>query len=285
MGHGFQKFRSGSVREPLCAIVTGVGAGTSEDWYPKRKAVSIKSSSELEKLRVIGRIVRKALDAMAAAVHAGVTTAELDRIGARILAQHGAESAPPKVYGFPGAVCISVNDEAIHGIPGDRKLERGDLVKLDLVAEKDGFFADAAVTVPVEEVSGTAAALARCAESAFRQGARAARAGNRVYEIGRAVEHEVKRCGFRVMRELCGHGVGRTIHEEPNIPNYHSPRFRTRLTEGLVITIEPILSVGAERGVLQRDEWTIRTADGSLAAHYEHTVVITRNEPILLTAA
>ena len=135
-----------------------------------------------------------------------------------------------------------MNDEAIHGIPGDRVLQEGDLVKLDLVAEKDGFFADAAVTVAVGEVSAPASALARCAESAFHLAAKAARAGNRVYDIGRAVEHETHRCGFRVLRDLCGHGVGRTIHESPSVPNYHDPRFKTRLTEGLVITIEPILA-------------------------------------------
>jgi methionyl aminopeptidase len=247
--------------------------------------MSIRSHAELEKLRIIGKIVREALDATASAVRPGVTTAELDEIGARVLAGHGAESAPPKVYGFPGALCISVNDEAIHGIPCGRVIQSGDLVKLDLVAEKDGFYADAAVTVAAGEVSVAAGALARCAESAFYQAARTARAGNRVYEIGRAVERETHRCGFRVMRELCGHGVGRTIHEPPSIPNFHDPAFRTRLTEGLVITIEPIISAGSGAGVLQRDRWTIRTADGSLSAHYEHTVVITKAAPILLTAA
>src|SRR3984893_14133545 len=152
--------------------------------------MSIKSHFELDKLRVIGKIVRKALDEMAEAARPGVTTAELDEIGSRVLAEHGAESAPPKVYGFPAAVCISVNDEAIHGIPGDRILQTGDLVKLDLVAEKGGFFADAAVTVRVSEVSSTADALVRCAESAFDHAAKAAHAGNRVYDIGRAVEGE-----------------------------------------------------------------------------------------------
>jgi methionyl aminopeptidase len=247
--------------------------------------MSIRNRTEFEKLRAIGRIVRRALDRTAEAVRPGITTAELDAIGARVLAEHGAESAPPKVYGFPGALCISVNDEAIHGIPGGRVLQAGDLVKLDLVAEKDGYFADAAVTVPVGEIGVTARALARCAESAFHLAARAARAGNRVYEIGRAVEQETGRCGFQVMRELCGHGVGRTIHEPPNVPNYHNPRFRERLTEGLVITIEPILAAGNGRGVLQKDHWTIRTADGSLSAHYEHTLAITAGAPILLTAA
>lgn len=247
--------------------------------------MSIRSQAELEKLRVIGKIVRQTLDATAAAVRPGITTSELDEIGARVLAEQGAESAPPRVYGFPGALCISVNDEAIHGIPGERVIRSGDLVKLDLVAEKDGFYADAAVTIEVGEVSEIAVRLARCAESAFHQAARTARAGNRVFEIGRAVEQETRRCGFHVMRELCGHGVGRTIHESPSIPNYYDPRLRTRLTEGLVITIEPIIAAGSGRGVLQSDSWTVRTADGSLTAHYEHTVVITKAAPILLTAA
>ncbi len=247
--------------------------------------MSIRSQAEFEKLRVIGRIVRQALDNTAAAVRAGITTKELDEIGARVLAQNGAESAPPKVYGFPGALCISVNDEAIHGIPGDRVIQSGDLVKLDLVAEKDGFYADAAVTVRAGQVSVTADALARCAARAFYQALRSARAGNRVHEIGRVVERETQRSGFQVMRDLCRHGVGRTIHEPPSVPNYHEPRLRTRLTEGLVITIEPIIAAGNGRGILQRDQWTIRTADGSLSAHYEHTIVVTKHDTILLTAA
>jgi len=247
--------------------------------------MSIQSHAEFEKLRAIGKIVRKAIDITATAVRPGITTGELDEIGARVLAENGAESAPPKIYGFPGALCISVDDEAIHGIPGGRAIQSGNLVKLDLVAEKDGFYADAAVTISAGDVSATAASLAHCAESAFHQAARSARAGNRVYEIGRAVERETRRCGFQVMRELGGHGVGRTIHEPPAIPNYHDPRLRTRLTEGLVITIEPIISAGSGKGILQRDRWTIRTADGSLSAHYEHTVVITKGAPILLTAA
>ena len=247
--------------------------------------MSIRSQSEFEKLRVIGRIVRRVLDTAAAAVRPGITTGELDEIAGRVLSASGAVSAPPKVYGFPGHLCISVNDEAIHGIPGSREIRGRDLVKLDLVAEKDGFFADAAVTICVGEPDDTARRLVRCAESAFHQATRVARAGNRVYEIGRAVERETRRCGFQVIRSLCGHGVGRTIHEEPSVPNYHEPRARTRLTEGLVITIEPIISAGSGEGVLDRDQWTIRTADGSLSAHYEHTVVITSREPILLTAA
>jgi methionyl aminopeptidase len=247
--------------------------------------MSIKSDREFAALQVIGRIVRKALDQMAAAVRPGIATAELNEIGSHVLAAGGARSAPPMVYGFPGDVCISVNEEAIHGIPGSRALREGDLVKLDLVAEKNGFYADAAVTVAVGVVSAKAEALIRAAESSFREAAKAASAGSRICEIGRAVEREVKRRGFSVLRELCGHGVGRAIHEEPSVPNFYDPGDRGRLTEGLVITIEPIISAGEGKATLQPDRWTVVTADGSLSAHYEHTLVITRGAPILLTAA
>jgi methionyl aminopeptidase len=247
--------------------------------------MSIKSERELTQLQAIGRIVRKALDAMAAAVRPGITTAELSDIGSRVLSAEGARSAPPMVYGFPGDVCISVNEEAIHGIPGKRVLREGDLVKLDLVAEKNGFYADAAVTVAVGAVSPMAGELIRAAENAFREAAKVARVGYRVYDIGRAVEREVKSHGFSVLRELCGHGVGRTIHEEPSVPNYHDPRIRSRLSDGLVITIEPIIAAGEGKASLQPDRWTIVTNDRSLSAHYEHTIVITRGAPILLTAA
>jgi methionyl aminopeptidase len=247
--------------------------------------MSIRSQSEFDKLRTIGRIVRAALDSTAAEVTPGITTGELDEIGARVLARYGAESAPPKVYGFPGTLCISVNEEAIHGIPGRRVIQPGDLVKLDLVAEKDGFYADAAITVRAGEVSDEADALVRCAEKAFFCSLELARAGNRVREIGRAVEREARHAGFSVIRELCGHGVGRTIHEEPSVPNYYEPALRARLTEGLVITIEPIISAGNGHGKLRPDRWTVATSDGSLSAHFEHTVLITKSKPVLLTAA
>jgi methionyl aminopeptidase len=247
--------------------------------------MSIRSERELAQLQAIGRIVRKALDAMAAAVRPGVTTAELNDIGSRVLSAEGARSAPPVVYGFPGDVCISVNEEAIHGIPGKRLLCEGDLVKLDLVAEKNGFYADAALTVAVGAVSPEAEALIRAAENAFRQATKVARVGYRIYDIGRAVEREVKSRGFSVLRDLCGHGVGRTIHEEPSVPNYHDPRSRSRLSDGLVITVEPIIAAGQGKASVQADRWTVAMDDRSLSAHYEHTIVITRGAPILLTAA
>jgi methionyl aminopeptidase len=247
--------------------------------------MSITTAEQLEKLRACGIIVAKALRAMAAEVRPGITTAELSEIGSRVLAAHGAHSSPPMVYGFPGDVCISVNDEVVHGIPGKRVIQPGDLVKLDLTAEKDGFHTDSAVSIEVPPASGKAHELARCAEKAFRQALSAARAGNRTKDIGRAIEREVRRRGFRVIPELGGHGVGRTIHEEPRVPNYAEPEARHKLTEGLVITIEPIIVAGNGYVSLDRDGWTVRTTDGSLSAHYEHTVVITKGAPLLLTAA
>ncbi|MGB7433864.1 MAG: type I methionyl aminopeptidase [Candidatus Acidiferrum sp.] len=247
--------------------------------------MSITSPEQLEKLKACGRIVAKALHAMAAAVRPGVTTVELAAIGSGVLAENGARSSPPMVYGFPGDVCISVNDEVVHGIPGNRVLQPGDLVKLDLTAEKDGYHTDSAMTVQVPPVSSAATNLTRCAERAFRQSLAAARAGNTVREIGRAVEREVRRRGFHVIRELGGHGIGRTIHEKPSVPNFADPLNHAQLTEGLVLTIEPIIAAGTSRIALNPDKWTLRTVDGSLAAHYEHTLVITQGEPIVLTSA
>jgi methionyl aminopeptidase len=182
-------------------------------------------------------------------------------------------------------VCISVNDEVVHEIPGSRVLLPGDLVKLDLTAEKDGYHTDSAITVQVPPGSRTAGELIRCAERAFRQSLAAARVGNSVREIGRAVEREVRRRGFHVIRELGGHGIGHAIHEEPWVPNFPEPSTRARLTEGLVLTIEPIIASGTSRVTLDAEKWTLRTNDGSLAAHYEHTLVITRDQPILLTSS
>lgn len=247
--------------------------------------MSIKSAAELEALKHIGQIVHSTLDRMGRAVAPGISTAELDEIARKWLHSHGAEPSPAKVYGFPGTACISVNEDAIHGIPGPRKLREGDLVKLDVTAEKNGFVADAAITVGVGKVSQRAADLGLCAEAAFVEGAKSARAGLRVCDIGRAVEHEVRRRGFSVMKSLCGHGLGRTIHEEPCVPNYFDNRYKRKLTEGLVLTIEPIISAGSGREQLQDDGWTVATADRSLSAHFEHTLVITSGSPILLTAA
>jgi len=189
------------------------------------------------------------------------------------------------VYGFPGTVLICVNDEVVHGVPGSRHLKPGDVVKLDVTAEKGGYMADAARTVLVGSASPRAQRLVTCVHAAFEQALNVAKAGNRVSEIGRAIEAEVHRHGFSVIRALEGHGIGRTIHEAPSVPNYWNPEQKDVLTEGLVLTIEPIISSGQGHVYEDRDGWTVRTSDGSLSAHYEHTVVITRDRPVLLTAA
>jgi len=247
--------------------------------------MSINGPEELESLRAAGAVVRRVLEAMKHEVRPGVTTGQLDAIGAQVIEENGARSAPAMVYGFPGSNCISLNDEAVHGIPGDRALREGDLLKLDVTVEKDGFMADAAETVPVGAVSREAERLITCAQRAFGKAMLVARAGYRVSEIGRAVEREVRRGRFSVIRELGGHGIGRTIHEEPRIPNYADPQARQVLTEGLVITVEPIIAAGSGRTVLAQDGWTVKTADRRPSAHYEHTIVITRGTPMLLTAA
>jgi len=247
--------------------------------------LSITGPEELASLRAAGAIVRRVIEAMKRAVRPGVTTAELDEVGAQVMRAHGAQSAPALVYKFPGANCISLNDEAVHGVPGNRELREGDLVKLDVTLEKDGFMADAAETVAVGEVSEESQRLMACAERAFQKAMLVARAGFRVCEIGRVVEREVRRSGFSVIRDLGGHGVGRTIHEEPRVPNYPDPEASQILTEGLVITVEPIIAAGSGRAVVASDGWTVCTADHRPSAHYEHTLVITKGEPILLTAA
>jgi methionyl aminopeptidase len=247
--------------------------------------MSINEPGELAGMRAAGAVVRLMLEAMKGEVRPGITTAELDEVGAGVMRQHGAQSAPTLVYGFPGVNCISLNDEAVHGIPGPRALQEGDLVKLDVTIEKDGFMADAAVSVPVGEVTEERQNLIACAERAFAKAMLVARAGFRVWEIGRAVEREVRRSGFSVIRELAGHGIGRTIHEAPRVPNYADPRDNQILTEGLVITVEPIIAAGSGRIFIAPDKWTMITADHRPAAHYEHTIVITKGAPMLLTAA
>ena len=230
-------------------------------------------------------MVRLTLDALERHTRAGVTTGELDHVAAEVFAAHGARSAPAMVYGFPRTVLISVNDEIVHGIPGARRLMPGDIVKLDVTAEKNGYVADAARTVVLDGAPDVAYRLAACVRAAFEAALDVARAGTPVNAIGRAVERAVARGGFAVVRGLEGHGVGRTIHEAPSVPNWFNARQKDVLTEGLVITIEPIIVSGRQETSEDADGWTIRTKDGGLAAHHEHTLVIRRGKPVLLTAA
>ncbi len=246
--------------------------------------MTIDSEQDLIGLLRIGKIAGLALQTMLAQVRPGITTAELDAIGAEFLKREGARSAPILTYKFPGATCISLNDEAAHGIPGDRVIAAGDLVNIDVSAELDGYFADTGATLPVPPVSPLKQKLADCARAALNKGLAAAVAGNRIFDIGRAMENEVKRCGFRIIRDLPGHGVGRKLHEPPSVPAFYTKHANQILAEGLVITIEPFVSTRANRIVTAPDGWTLKTPDGSPAAQYEHTVVITRDRPLLVTA-
>jgi len=246
--------------------------------------MSIDSDDDLQALRRVGRLVGEALAAMERAAEPGMTTADLDAVGAAVLTAAGARSAPQLVYGFPGFNLLSVNDEIVHGIPGPRRLARGDVLKLDVTAELDGYIADAARTIVLPPARSIARRLRDAARSAFHRAAAIARAGQLVSAIGQAVEQSITADGFSVVRALSGHGVGRTIHEPPTVLNYFDRRQRDVLTEGLVLTIEPIISERPCRAVNGRDGWTMTTSNGSLSAHYEETIVITSGAPIVLTA-
>ena len=246
--------------------------------------MSIETAEELAGMERAGRATRAVLEAMKAAVQPGITTRELDEIGAHAMRAHGARSAPRLVYGFPGDNCISINDEIVHGVPGPRCLAAGDLVKLDVTLEVQGFMADACETVPVGAVRPEALRLMECARTAFLAGLAAVRPGARARDLGRQIHAAVSAAGFSVVRDLSGHGIGRTIHEPPTIPNRYDPRCDDLLTEGLVFTIEPLIAAGTAKTLTRADGWTVRTRDRSLAAHHEHTVLVTRDGARLLTA-
>jgi len=244
--------------------------------------VSIDSPDELAAMRAAGRVVAEAIREMARRVRPGVSTGELDDVAAQVFARHGARSGPQLDYDFPGTTCLSVDDEAVHGIPGPRRLREGQLIKLDVTAELDGFYADACRTVPVGRVRPREQRLMAASQSALKRGLQAAKADVNVGVVGAAVNKEVRRRGFSVIEELSGHGIGRKIHEEPDVPNvdWDGPI----LTDGLVITIEPIIAAGDGEVYMDDDGWTIKTYDGSPCAHFEHTIVITEGAPILVTA-
>jgi methionyl aminopeptidase len=245
--------------------------------------VSADTPEELAGLRAAGRVVAQTIRELRRLVRPGIMTAELDAEAARIFAAHGARSGPRLDYDFPGTTCISVGDEAVHGIPGPRRLRDGELVKLDVTAELNGFYADACRTVAVGKAKPSALKLIGAAESGLKRGMAAATAGATVNDIGIAVQGEVEQRGFAVCGALSGHGIGRKIHEEPTVFNVALPGPSPTLTEGLVITIEPIIAAGAGE-VVEDGEWVVRTSDGSLSAHAEHTLVITDGAPLVLTA-
>lgn len=271
----------------MCTTVLHLGgfALRSKQFRKKEgRGMTAESEKDIEGLLKIGRIVGLAIQAMREALEPGMTTAELDAIGEKVLRQHGARSAPQLVYKFPGATCISINDEVAHGIPGARVVQPGDIVNLDVSAELNGYFADAGETVGVPPVKPETEHLLQCGREALARAIEAAHAGNKLNSIGRAVQTQAESCGYNVIRELSGHGVGRSIHEKPSVPNYFTHRAKENLTEGLVITLEPFLTPGTGRIYTADDGWTIKTVDGKGFAQFEHTVIITKDKPILVTA-
>lgn len=247
--------------------------------------MTIQSATELEGMRAIGRLVAEALRRMEAAVNPGVTTAQLDEVAREYLESKGARSAPQITYGFPGYTCISVNEEIVHGVPSARALREGDMVTLDVTAELKGFMADAARTVALPGASREVHDLIASAKRAYEAGVRAAKPGTRVRAIGRAIEESVKQDGFSVMRELCGHGIGRALHEEPTVPNFDDPAANSHLHEGLVIAVEPLVSMRPAKIYDEADGWTIRTHNRAWSAHHENTIVVMNGDPIVLTVA
>lgn len=243
-----------------------------------------KGQADLDKMRKAGRVVGEVIQIVKQHVRPGVTTAELDEVAEREIRARGAIPSFKGYRGFPASLCTSLNHEIVHGIPGPATLREGDLVKIDCGAIVEGFHGDSAVTVAVGEPTEQAAKLIETTERALWAGIQEARPGNRVGDIGAAVQTVAEGAGFSVVREYVGHGIGRALHEDPPIANYGTPGKGLSLQEGLVIAIEPMVNVGSYETRLLPDGWTVVTADGSLSAHFEHTVAVLPDGPEVLTA-
>jgi methionyl aminopeptidase len=247
--------------------------------------IILKSPEEVAKMRRAGRIVSATIEEVTAAVKPGMTTADLDALAEKRIRDEGATPSFLGYRGYPASLCTSVNEEVVHGIPGTRKLSEGDILSLDFGAIWEGYHADAAVTVFVgEPQSAEAEKLVRVTEEALEAGISQVKAGNRLSDISHAVEQVVEGAGFSVVREYVGHGVGRSLHEDPQIPNYGAPGRGPELKTGLVIAIEPMVNMGGWETRVLQDDWTVVTADGSLSAHFEHTIAVTAEGPEVLTA-
>jgi methionyl aminopeptidase len=245
--------------------------------------IEIKTPGEIDEMRQAGRVVAGLLRHLAALVRPGLRTKELDEAASDYLAQEGAAPAFLNYRGFPATICVSVNEEVVHGIPGERKLREGDLVSLDAGAVVGGLYADAAVTLPVGTVSASAQRLSDATKRALAAGIAAATVGNRLSDISHAVQQVVEGAGFGVVREFVGHGIGRALHEEPAVPNFGSPHMGPRLQPGMALAIEPMVTLGGYNVTILPDGWTVVTNDRSLAAHFEHTIAVTEHGPEVLT--
>ena len=236
-------------------------------------------------MREAGRLVGEVLTELAAHVSPGVTTADLDELAEKRIRKAGATPAFKGYHGYPATICASVNEEVIHGIPsGRRMLNEGDVISIDVGAELDGYFGDSAITLPVGQVSEEAATLLRVTDESLYKAIETVKLGGRISDIGHAVQRHVESYGFSVVREFVGHGIGQKMHEEPQVPNYGEPGRGPRLTEGMVLAIEPMVNAGKPAVKVLVDGWTAVTRDGRLSAHFEHTVAVTADGPWILTA-
>ncbi|MBE7368700.1 type I methionyl aminopeptidase [Ramlibacter pallidus] len=246
--------------------------------------MTIETENDVVALKRIGRIVSHVLHEMLDAAEPGMTTRELDALGEKLLAEHGARSAPRLTYEFPGATCISINEEAAHGVPGDRVIQPGDVLNVDVSAELGGYFADTGGTRVVPPTTPQKTRLCHATRTALQNAMKQARAGRPIRGIGAAIERTARTYGFRIIENLGSHGVGRALHEAPeHIPGYFDPADRRLLEEGMVITIEPFLSTRSRVVQETADGWTLVGAHGNLSAQYEHTMIITRSDPIVVT--
>jgi len=246
--------------------------------------MTIENEDDVTALKRIGKIVSCVLQQMLDAAEPGMTKRELDLLGEKLLERHGARSAPRLAYDFPGSTCISINEEAAHGVPGDRMIRAGDVLNVDVSAELDGYFADTGGTTVVPPTDPQKTRLCHAARTALEQAMKQARAGRPINGIGGAIERTAKTYGFKVIENLASHGVGRALHEAPEtIPGYFDPADRRVLEEGMVITIEPFLSTKSRVVRETSDGWTLVGVRGNLSAQYEHTMIITKGEPIIVT--
>lgn len=245
--------------------------------------IILKSERELALMREAGRLVAETMELLKREIRPGVTTGELDRLAEEFIRGRDAVPAFKGYNGFPGSICTSLNDEVVHGIPGPRQLQAGDILSLDIGVIHAGYYGDAALTVPVAEVSDEAARLIRITEESLYRGIEQARAGNRLSDISHAIQEHVERHGFSVVRQYVGHGIGRSMHEDPQIPNYGQPGLGPLLRPGMTFALEPMVNLGGWEVYETPDRWTVKTRDGSLSAHFEHTIAVTDDGPVILT--
>lgn len=245
--------------------------------------IPLRSPKEIESLKKSGAAAAMILERLVAAVAEGVTTADLDEEAGRLMKEMGAVSASRGYHGFPAHICTSVNEEIVHGIPGSRKVKSGDIITLDVCVHVEGYYGDVAKTVIVGDVDKEKRDLVIAAKDALDNAIEQARPGNRLFDISHAIEETARNGGYSVVRKFTGHGIGRQMHEEPQIPNYGRPHTGPKILPGMVFAIEAMLNAGTHRAVVLEDNWTAVTADGRPSAHFEHTVAVTANGPEILT--